>query len=89
LLLIAIFETLFWSFNEALIFLSLKASDIGGSMVIHMFGAYFGLACSFFIKKRESLDHPANGSRYTSNLIAFVGTIFLYMYWPSFNSALA
>lgn len=89
LFLIGIFETLFWSFNEALVLTKLKASDIGGSMVIHMFGAYFGLACSFFIKAKESANHPKNESRYTSNLVAFVGTIFLFMYWPSFNSALS
>jgi len=36
--------------NEAIGIKILKVTDIGGSMVIHTFGAYFGLAASFFFK---------------------------------------
>lgn len=89
LILIATIETFFWSFNEALMFKSFKLTDIGGSIVIHMFGAYFGLAASFFLQSKKSLDHKKNASSYNSNLIAFLGTLFLFMYWPSFNSALS
>jgi ammonium transporter Rh len=60
-------------------------------MTIHTFGAYFGLAASFFYhpsKAHENKDNH-NSSSYTSNLIAMIGTLFLFMYWPSFNGAQA
>ena len=65
-----------------------KAVDSGGSMYIHMFGAYFGLALVMACKYNKANDHFLHHSHYNSNLFAMIGTIFLYMYWPSFNSAL-
>lgn len=58
-------------------------------MIIHMFGAYFGLAASFFyqpIKANNDKNKLCAGS-YNSNIFALIGTLFLFMYWPSFNSA--
>jgi len=53
-----------------------------------MFGAYFGIACSFFINVKEATGNKKNTGGYFSNLVAFFGTVFLYMYWPSFNGGL-
>ena len=60
--------------------------DVGGSMVIHAFGAYFGLAVSRVLYKKEREEKFAGDSEYFSDLTAMIGTIFLWMYWPSFNS---
>jgi ammonium transporter Rh len=67
------------------------AVDSAGSMTIHMFGAYFGLTCAFYYKpKRAIADEFEQGrSNYNSRIIAMIGTLFLFIYWPSFNSALA
>lgn len=65
-------------------------ADLGGSMVIHSFGAFFGLACSFALSFRKKILGTKNlGDSYTNNTIAMVGTVFLWMYWPSFNGALS
>ena len=62
---------------------------MGGSMYIHAFGAYFGLAVCLAYKFKDATNNNRNSSSYYSNIFAFIGTMFLFMYWPSFNSALA
>jgi len=78
------------------------ASDIGGSMVIHAFGAYFGLAVARVLyKPNGQMDNAAEGknyflriddfsvlgAEYHSDMFSMIGTVFLWMFWPSFNSA--
>ena len=89
--LLATLEIFVYALNEAICAGELQAVDMGGSMYVHTFGAYFGLAASFFFQAKNAIndkDKRCEGD-YNSNLIAFVGTIFLWMFWPSFNGALA
>ena len=58
-------------------------------MFIHAFGAFFGLGVSKIITKKEAFGNAKNESNSNSNLIAMIGTLFLWMFWPSFNGALA
>lgn len=63
-------------------------------MYVHTFGAYFGLSASYFFSIRQAkaeidAKHSKSEGGYNSQLIAMVGTLFLFMYWPSFNGALA
>ncbi|KAK9870070.1 hypothetical protein WA026_006165 [Henosepilachna vigintioctopunctata] len=62
-------------------------SDAGGSVSVHCFGAYFGLAVSYSLKrKRKTTTTTLCTSRYTSDIFAMIGTLFLWIYWPSFNA---
>ena len=77
-------------------------------MFLHAFGAYFGLAVSLVMSKRD-YDHPAIAGlqdsrlemrcqkkvssitlnctyRYTSDLFSYLGTLILWVFWPSFNA---
>lgn len=87
---LATIQMVFYCLNEAILMNIFFAMDIGGSMVIHAFGAYYGLAAAFFYYPKRSIkdEDKLCGSSYTSNLVAMVGTLFLFMYWPSFNAAL-
>uniref|UniRef100_A0A1I8G5P9 Ammonium_transp domain-containing protein n=1 Tax=Macrostomum lignano TaxID=282301 RepID=A0A1I8G5P9_9PLAT len=66
-----------------------RAVDMGGSMFVHIFGAYFGIAASRTMAKKADGDNCNDGSRYHNDLFAMIGTIFLWLYWPSFNAGLA
>ena len=60
-------------------------------MLIHSFGAYFGLACSrAFLSAKEVEPSLKNATpTKSSDLFAMIGTIYLFIFWPSFNCALA
>ena len=73
LIIIAFFEVMFYSANEALNIHVLKAADIGGSMLIHTFGAYFGIAASLVLYHQKAKDHPRNSTVYHSDLFSMIG----------------
>lgn len=89
MLLVVIFELVVYAVNELIGAVIFGAVDMGGSIFVHTFGAYFGLALSRTISKATKKEHSKKGSSYTSDTFAMVGTVFLWMYWPSFNGALA
>jgi ammonium transporter Rh len=63
----------------------LKAFDVGGSFVVHVYGAYFGLAVSFILSKKVKPTGAAE-TTYGNIIFAMLGTLFLWMYWPSCNA---
>ncbi|XP_032461665.1 ammonium transporter Rh type B isoform X3 [Phocoena sinus] len=88
LLLMALLEVVLFGLNEFVLLSLLRVKDAGGSMTIHAFGAYFGLVLSrvLYRPQLEKSKHR-QGSVYHSDLFAMIGTIFLWIFWPSFNSA--
>jgi len=88
LIIMATIEVIVQSFNEYIGLEFLKAYDIGESMYVHVFGAYFGLAVAKVLNNRD-LENENESSTYNSDLFSMIGTIFLWIYWPSFNSAVA
>jgi len=89
LLVIAIIQIPFYSFNSWVGLEKFNALDIGGSMLIHVFGAYYGVAISLIMGKAETRNHPEMGSTQISDTFSLIGTIWLWICWPSFNSASA
>jgi len=68
----------------------LGAIDVGGAIFIHTFGAYFGIAMAFVIRKKDfSRSGHLEGSTYVSDIFAVIGTVLLWIFWPSFNAILA
>jgi len=64
-------------------------NDVGGSIIVHAFGAYFGLACSRGFAKKSQRESDNEGSIYHTDLFAMIGAIFLWIFWPSFNAVVA
>lgn len=61
--------------------------DVGGSIVIHAFGAYFGLGVvSNTLAKFSKGESCENDSM--SNQFCLIGSMILWLFWPSFTSAL-
>ncbi|KAK1889361.1 Ammonium transporter Rh type A [Dissostichus eleginoides] len=90
LLIMTILEISIFSINEHLVAEVLGASDVGASMIIHAYGAYFGLAVARVLYRPGLRNgHDNEGSVYHSDMFAMIGTVFLWMFWPSFNSAIA
>lgn len=81
------FELIFYAINEQILVTSLNVVDPGGSMVIHAFGAFFGLALTVQLGVPSADEQLHNTSQYSSDVFAMIGTVFLWMYWPSFNAA--
>ncbi|XP_063385494.1 ammonium transporter Rh type A-like [Cydia fagiglandana] len=96
LLFIAIVEALIGSLNLYLIERVIEGSDVGGSMAIHAYGAFFGIAVSgAWVCCRKKKDqpqddggHPLEKPSYMTDVTSMIGSAFLFIYWPSFNAAL-
>ncbi|KAI5626917.1 ammonium transporter Rh type C-like 2 [Silurus asotus] len=89
LMVLTLFGITLFAVEEYIILNLLHAKDAGGSMVIHTFGAYYGLSISWVLYRPNLKDsNHLNGSVYHSDLFAMIGTLFLWMFWPSFNSAI-
>ncbi|KAG1933929.1 ammonium transporter Rh type C [Pimephales promelas] len=90
LLVMTLFGVTLFAVEENIILSVLRAKDAGGSMVIHTFGAYYGLSISWVLYRPDlEKSKHMNGSVYHSDVFAMIGTLFLWMFWPSFNSAIA
>ncbi|XP_054836075.1 ammonium transporter Rh type A [Eublepharis macularius] len=90
MLIMAIFEITIFACNEHLVVKVFRAADTGASMTIHVFGAYFGLAVSRLLYRPGLKNgHENEGSAYHSDMFAMIGTLFLWLFWPTFNSAIA
>jgi len=82
-------QMVFYGLNAAIGFNIIGSTDMGGSMFIHAFGAYYGLAATYFFQGKRAEASKNAKSDYNSEVCALIGTLFLWMYYPSFNGALA
>ncbi|KAJ3439956.1 rh50 isoform b [Anaeramoeba flamelloides] len=80
-----------FAFNIYISVFKVGLIDIGGSLIIHTFGAYFGIALTAVLTSRRTEEHQENnklGATKVSDVFSLIGTIFLWLFWPSFNGAL-
>ncbi len=61
--------------------------DTGGSIVIHAFGALFGIAAAISLTTKEEMSVPVD-TDFTSDRFSLLGSMLLWVFWPSFCAAL-
>jgi len=89
LIVMTVIETIIFVVNEIIGRDYIGAVDAGDTIFVHMFGAYFGLAVVRVLYNPDHAKSEKEGSSYSSDLFSMVGTIFLWMFWPSFNGGAA
>lgn len=61
-------------------------TDAAGSIVIHAFGAYFGLGLAVALARKQATEQTV-ASDETSDRFSMLGSMVLWVFWPSFCSA--
>ena len=61
--------------------------DTGGSVVIHSFGALFGISVAFSMTTKKEYETPIESDA-TSDRFSLLGSMVLWVFWPSFCAAL-
>lgn len=89
LLVMAMLEIPVFAVTEWAVLKYIRINDAGGTILIHLFACYFGLGVTFMLY-RPSLNsgHAKETTSYNSDIVSVMGTLFLWVFWPSFNSAL-
>lgn len=61
--------------------------DAAGSITIHTFGAYFGMGLIFVLSNKKHREVPIESDA-TSDRFGMLGSMVLWIFWPSFCSAI-
>ncbi len=64
-----------------------KVADTGGSIVIHAFGAFFGIAAALSLTSKQDIETPIESDA-TTDKYSVLGSMLLWVFWPSFCAAL-
>jgi len=96
LILITFLEVFFYTLNTYICLLVFQSMDLGGTVTIHLFGAYFGLALGWAMYLPLFGQDPAakgvekdRQPSYMSNVFAMLGTLVIFVMFPAFVVAFA
>jgi ammonium transporter Rh len=86
-IMVPFYMTAEWLVTEGALGVTQGFVDTAGSIAIHAFGAYFGLAMSMVITTRRHKDAVIDSDA-SSDRFSLVGSMILWLFWPSFCSAI-
>jgi len=89
---VAVFTVIAYTLNEWLVLdgglgITKGFTDAAGSIVIHAFGAYFGLGLALALTQKNDLKKAIESDE-TSDRLSMIGSMVLWIFWPSFCCAL-
>ncbi|XP_026212040.1 rh blood group, D antigen [Anabas testudineus] len=89
LVVIALLEVSGFVLNGWVLQTLLKVRSLNSIMMLHIFGALFGLMLTWILFRKES-EQQFEKEKFDrkTGLFSMLGTVFLWMFWPSFNSFL-
>ncbi|XP_061699079.1 rh blood group, D antigen [Syngnathoides biaculeatus] len=89
LILMALIEVFAFVLNEWLLLTLLLVQPLDSIMVLHIFGTFFGLTVTWILYRKEA-ERGFEKEKFDSKtgLFSMLGTVFLWLFWPSFNSIL-
>ena len=74
LLVISIIEVVMYAVNEFILLEELKVADAGGTMLVHIFACYFGMAVTLLLRRPEDTNNnPKEVPVYQSDIFAMIG----------------
>eukprot|EP00285_Hemiselmis_virescens_P007624 CAMPEP_0173383260 /NCGR_PEP_ID=MMETSP1356-20130122/5816_1 /TAXON_ID=77927 ORGANISM="Hemiselmis virescens, Strain PCC157" /NCGR_SAMPLE_ID=MMETSP1356 /ASSEMBLY_ACC=CAM_ASM_000847 /LENGTH=623 /DNA_ID=CAMNT_0014338039 /DNA_START=120 /DNA_END=1991 /DNA_ORIENTATION=- len=80
-------NVLAYAFNYWVCIYVIGAFDgTGGSTITHMFGAFFGAACTAVATPKGAENDPDCCGRYQSDIFSLFGSLMIWAYYPSYNS---
>lgn len=62
LTILSILMLTFFSLNEAICVIYYGVTDMGGTMFVHTFGAYFGMGATYFFQAKEAIQQAKEGT---------------------------
>jgi ammonium transporter Rh len=91
-MILGLFFIPFYMFNELIVVADYfrfvgKVADTGGSIVIHAFGALFGIAAAISLTTKKDMEVPIRSDA-TTDKYSILGSMILWVFWPSFCAAL-
>ncbi|XP_068195562.1 rh blood group, D antigen isoform X2 [Antennarius striatus] len=89
LILIALLEVLGFVLNKWLLQSLLNVRTLNSIMLLNIFGAFFGLMLTWILYRQGS-EQQFEKEKFdsTTGLFSMLGTMFVWMFWPSFNAVL-
>ena len=72
---------------EYFLFTIMDATDPGGSMLVHMCAAYFGLGVALIVREKRAFNEPMYTTTHSVSFV-WLASMILWVLWPSFVTAL-
>jgi len=76
-----------WCIGGGLSIFGSVATDPGGSMLVHMCAAYFGLGVALAIRNKKAFDEPMYTTTHSVSFV-WLASLILWVLWPAFVTSL-